>query len=97
MNDGDTDYGSDFSPEEEQIVAKLLSETLGDIEDNPIISGLEYNANQQALRLPHGLAKEPRPSLFEAARAAEELADQSSKSIKAREHSDCKSCLHGDN
>jgi exonuclease V len=90
MNDGETDYGSDFSPEEEQIVTKLLSGTPVDIEDNPIVNGVEYAANQPALRLPRVLGRETRYPLFEAARAAKELSEPTSESIKTGEYSDCK-------
>lgn len=93
-NDNDTDYGSDFSAGEEEIVSRLLSGQPPPLveEDNPITNPptteieveieleieLEFHDAQQTLRLPkiHGEEyRAPRP-LFEAARAAEQVAEQ---------------------
>ncbi|CZR62128.1 uncharacterized protein PAC_12025 [Phialocephala subalpina] len=87
-NDDDTDYGSDFSAGEEEIVSRLLSGQPIVEEDNPITNPptteleieieLEFHDALQTLRLPKILGEEywaPRP-LFEAARAAEQVAEQ---------------------
>lgn len=90
-NDGDTDYGSEFSPEEVQIVARLISGTI-EIEDNPIVSEIEHNDPQQALRIPRILGREQRSPLFEAARAAERVAEKIAESVSTGQHyPDCKS------
>lgn len=96
VDDGDTDYGSDFSPEQVQIVARLLTGE-ADIEDNPIASEIEHHDQQQSLRVPRILGREHRSPLFQAARAAEKVAEQIAESVKTGKHySDCTSfaCLH---
>lgn len=58
--DIDTDYGSDFSWEEEHLINQLLSPdgitphktSLPDIEDNPIVNDLEWHDAPQTLRIP---------------------------------------------
>jgi exonuclease V len=93
IKDGESDYGSDFSPEEEQIVSRLLSGQPVDIEDNPIVNDIEQNDAQQALRIPR-FGREYRSPFFEAARAAEEVAEQISKFVKTGDfYPDCTSCL----
>lgn len=83
----DSDYGSDFSPEEEQIVERLLSaQIVVQIEDNPIVTQVENHDARQILRLPRILGREQRSPLFEAARAAEKVAQQVSDSVKNGEH-----------
>jgi exonuclease V len=90
MSDGDTDYGSDFSPEEAQIVERLIAGQVA-IEDNPIVNEVEYHGAERTLRLPHILGREQKSPLFEAARAAEEVAQHISNSVKSNEHyPDCK-------
>ena len=91
INDGESDYGSDFSPEEAELVGKLLSgHTIEDVEDNPIVNEIEHHDPQRTLRLPRILGREQISPLFQAARAAEKVAGQISKAIKAGEHPDCK-------
>jgi exonuclease V len=93
-NEGESDYGSDFSPEEEQIVSRLLSTQPIEIEDNPIISNIEHNDTTQTLRVPRVFGREQKSPLFEAARAAEEVAEQISKSVKTGGYyPDCRSPL----
>ena len=93
INDVESDYGSDFSPEEEQIVARLLSGQQIDIEDNPIVTNIQHNDTTQTLHIPLFGAKQKSP-LFEAARAAEEVAGQISKSFKrGGYYPDCKPSL----
>ena len=93
INDGESDYGSDFSPEEEQIVSRLLSGQQIEIEDNPI-SNIEHNEPAQTLRVPRVFGRKQKSPLFEAARVAEEVAEQISKSVKTSNHyPDCKSPL----
>ncbi|TVY48457.1 Exonuclease V [Lachnellula cervina] len=86
INDAESDYGSDFSPEQEQIVEALLSQQQV-ADDNPILNDIE-DEPRQALRLPRVVGREERSPLFQAARAAEEVAEQVSKSIKTREYPD---------
>lgn len=95
VNDDDSDYGSDFSPEEEQIVSRLLSERQVEIEDNPIVNEIEHNDAQQALRVPFVFGREQKSPLFQAARAAEEAAEQISKAVKSSGYyPDCESSCY---
>jgi exonuclease V len=90
LNEDDTDYGSDFSPEEAILVEQLLSGKLVE-DDNPIVNEIEHHETRQNLRLPRVFGKEERSPLFQAARAAEQVAEQISNSIKRSEHyPDCK-------
>ena len=90
LSDDDTDYGSDFSPEEAVLVEQLLSGKQAE-DDNPIVNEIEYHEALQNLRLPRIFGREERSPLFQAARAAEQVAEQISKSIKSGEHyPDCK-------
>ncbi|KAK0129211.1 hypothetical protein ONS95_001147 [Cadophora gregata] len=85
--DIDTDYGSDFSPEQEQIVERLLSgKNIED--DNPITNEIEHHDPRQSLRLPRIFGREERSPLFQAARAAERIAEQIAESVKSGEHAD---------
>jgi exonuclease V len=87
VNNDDSDYGSDFSPEEEQIVERLLSaQIVVQIEDNPIVTQVENHDAKQSLRLPRILGREQRSLIFEAARAAEKVAQQISDSVTNGEH-----------
>ena len=103
LNDVDTDYGSDFSPEEAHIVEQLLSSTplVPAVEDdNPILNDIEDHDTQgmQNLRLPgrRVFGVEERSPLFQAARAAEQVAEQISRAVKGGEHyPDCKSPVPG--
>lgn len=63
----ESDYGSDFSPEEEEIVNTLLSGNLARIEvveDNPIVNDVEYLEKQGTVRVPRvlGSARGPHGS-----------------------------------
>jgi hypothetical protein len=51
---GDSDYGSDFSAEEEEIVNRLLAEQerVEVIEDNPVVTDFEYHDQAQTVRVP---------------------------------------------
>jgi exonuclease V len=92
FGDSDTDYGSDFSPEEERIVEQLLSGQKVEIEDNPIVAGIEQHGTQQSLRVPRALGRKQASPLFEAARAAEKVAEQISQSVKRSDsYPDCES------
>lgn len=63
-----SDYGSDFSPEEELLVHDLLSNvspryaTLPDLEDNPIATGIRYHESQQLLHVRRVLGRAQRSS-----------------------------------
>ena len=84
-NDGETDYGSDFSPEEVQIVTRLISGT-AELEDNPIVSEVDHHDPQQTLRVPRTFGREQRSPLFEAARAAERVAEKIAESVSTGQH-----------
>ncbi|KAG0649426.1 Exonuclease V [Hyphodiscus hymeniophilus] len=84
--DIDSDYGSDFSPEEDQIVSQLLSGQAVDIEDNPIVNDADQNDAQQTLRVPLVFGREQQSPFYQAARAAEEIAEQISKTVKSRRY-----------
>lgn len=74
--DLESDYGSDFSPEEEAIVAKLLAQTA--VEDNPIVNDVEYHGAKHTLRIPRAV-RSAVPSegvLLHAVRAAEKISEQ---------------------
>jgi len=89
--DPDTDYGSDFSPEEDLIIQRLLSGKI-DIEDNPIVNDIEHHDAPKTIRVPRVYGREQRSPLFEAARAAENVAGRISNSIKtADNYPDCES------
>lgn len=86
--DADSDYGSDFSPEQDYIVARLLSgKNIED--DNPIVNEIEHHDARQTLRLPRVFGREERSPLFQAARAAEKIAEQIAQSVKCGEYPDC--------
>lgn len=96
INDGESDYGPDFSAEEEQIVSQLLSGQQVEIEDNPILTNIEQNIDQndaqQTLRVPLVFGREQKSPLYQAARAAEEIAEHISKAVKSRSYyPDCMS------
>jgi hypothetical protein len=58
--EGGSDYGSDFSSEEEQLINRLLAgqERVDVSQDNPILAGLEYNEPTQIVRVPRVLGRE---------------------------------------
>ena len=60
--DDNSDYGSEFSPEEEEIVNRMLisAERTAEIKDNPIFIGVEYHESAQTVRIPRALAQERR-------------------------------------
>ncbi|KAM0127380.1 hypothetical protein ACHAO1_009553 [Botrytis cinerea] len=89
--DSESDYGSDFSPEEVEIVEKLLSpvnqsKEPTDIEDNPIVIEIEYHEPERALRLPRVVGKEQISPLLQAIRDAERVADQINASVSKHEY-----------
>ncbi len=92
--DSDTDYGSDFSPEEEQIVDRILSGKHVE-DDNPIINEVEHHDPRQALRLPRIFGREERSPLFQAARAAEKVAEQIAQTVNGGEYPDCELIAFG--
>ncbi|PBP27172.1 hypothetical protein BUE80_DR001869 [Diplocarpon rosae] len=81
----DTDYGSDFSPEEEQIVERLLiGKHIED--DKPITNEIEHDDPRQTLGLPHIFGRKSRSPLFQAARAAERVAAQIAETVPGGEY-----------
>ncbi|RDL33813.1 Uncharacterized protein BP5553_08181 [Venustampulla echinocandica] len=79
---GESDYGSDFSPEVEQIVAQLLSAHDNDTtDDNPILRGVEQHEALQSLHVPRILGRGERSPLFQAVKAAEEVAEHVRHSV----------------
>jgi hypothetical protein len=57
--EGDSDYGSDFSAEEEEIVSRLLAEQerVEVIEDNTIVTDLEYHDPAENVRVPRVIGR----------------------------------------
>ncbi|KAB8301261.1 hypothetical protein EYC80_003147 [Monilinia laxa] len=91
QNFADSDYGSDFSPEEVEIVEKLLSPVhstseITEVEDNPIVNDIEYHESERTLRLPRVVGKEQISPLLQAIRDAEKVAEQINASVATREH-----------
>ncbi|CAD6447035.1 e47d9154-0861-47bc-a90c-3620b71dae40 [Sclerotinia trifoliorum] len=91
QNAEDSDYGSDFSPEEVEIVEKLLLpfhslNEATEIEDNPIVNEIEYHESERTLRLPRVFGKEQISPLLQAIRAAERVAEQINNSVAKREY-----------
>jgi exonuclease V len=90
INDDETDYGSDFSPEDAEILFDLASgKQQFDSEDNPIVTEIEHH-EEQTLRIPRTLCRESKSPLFQAAAAADEAAQQISSSLKKGKFMDCK-------
>lgn len=89
VQDDDSDYGSDFSPEEAQIAESLLSPKAVDIEDNPIVNDLEHHGPPSTLHVPRIFGREQRSPLFQAARAAERVAEKLSDSVAMGQHYPC--------
>lgn len=58
--EGDSDYGSDFSSEDEQLINHLLTgqKRVEVIKDNTIVTGLEYYEQAQTVRVPRVLGRE---------------------------------------
>ena len=57
--EGSSDYGSDFSANEEEIVNRLLAEQerVEIIEDNPIVTDLEYHDPVQTVQVPRVIGR----------------------------------------
>jgi exonuclease V len=93
LDDIDTDYGSDFSPEEEVIIQQLLSrDTASSItpeDESPIVNDIQYHNAWHALHLPRTLSGEEKSLLFQAARAAEQITKEITQSIRGENYSDC--------
>lgn len=88
-----SDYGSDFTPEEDEILQRLASGqpvAIAEIEDNPIVNSVEYHEPSQTLRVPRVFGREERSPLYQAARAAEQVAEQISNSVKSDSYPRCK-------
>lgn len=89
-NDYESDYGSDFSPEEEEILFDLASRGQRlEIEDNPIVTKPEHN-EEQALRIPRVLGRDSTSPLFKAAQAADDVAERIRTSVATDGYSNCK-------
>jgi hypothetical protein len=65
LGDDSSDYGSEFSPEEEEILNRLLLAGEQHIEDNPIVTGVEYHDPARAVRLPRALPPGGKPETLE--------------------------------
>jgi len=57
VDEAESDYGSDFSPEDQEIVNSLLSAQTLSVEDNPIVSNVEYPELSSTLRVPRVLGQ----------------------------------------
>ena len=84
--EGDCDYGSDFSAEEEEIVNRLLVE-IEVIEDNPIVTDLEYHDPTQTVRVPQVIGRERINGLLEESNIAKD--DRLSSAAVQSDHWDC--------
>lgn len=93
--DADSNYGSDFSPEELEIVEHLLASAqtkteISDIEDNPIVNQLENHESPPTLHKRRILGRQKFSPLLQAVRNAEKVADQVNASTapsEKRKHS----------
>jgi exonuclease V len=95
INDDETDYGSDFSPEEEEILLDLTSgRQQVEPEDNPIVTKIESN-DEPTLRVPRTLGGESKFPLLQAAQAADEVAERIRVSVKNGNDSNCKTVKFG--
>lgn len=91
INDDETDYGSDFSPEEAEILLDVVTGNQQlESEDNPIVTGIEHY-EEQALRMPHNFGRESKSPLFQAAATAEEVAERMRRSVEIDSFATCKS------
>jgi exonuclease V len=93
LDDAESDYGSDFSPEEELIVVQLLSQNA--VEDNPIVNDVEFHEKENTLRIPHAVVVTEQPGvLLRAARAAEKVSEQINEAVGGdARYPDCKIVL----
>jgi exonuclease V len=58
----ESDYGSDFSPEQEELVNSLLSAVqIEALDDNPNVNHVESNDPPSSLRVPRVLGREEKP------------------------------------
>lgn len=87
--DNESDYGSDFTPEEEEIVATLLSARVLE-DDNPIVNEVEHTDTQSVLKLPRALGSKTESALFQAINAADRVAEDIDNIFKVEEHSHSK-------
>jgi hypothetical protein len=88
---GDSDYGSDFSAEEEEILSRLLAEQerVEVIEDNPIVTDLEYHDPPQIIRVPRVIDRgQVSDALLEKSSIAKD--DRFSSAAVQPEQPDCK-------
>lgn len=94
IENDDSDYGSDFSPEEEQIVERLISgQPVEAVEDNPIVNELEEHGSSASIRLPRILGREQQSPLYKAAVDAERIARDINNSAQNGEYPDCEFSL----
>lgn len=90
QEDNESDYGSDFTFEEEQIVTSLVSNATVD-DDNPILNAVDHADLSGTLKLPRIQGREERSTRYEAARAAEVVTDQINKSVETSlQYTDCR-------
>ncbi|RDW91908.1 putative exonuclease V [Coleophoma crateriformis] len=82
-----SDYGSDFSPEEQEIVERLITrQQVEAIEDNPIVTEVEHYDAPRSLHLPRILGREQQSLLYRAVMDAEIVAGDIDMSIQAGNH-----------
>ena len=94
LDGAESDYGSDFSPEEELIVSQLLSQNAA--EDNPIVNDIEHHEAKHTLRIPRavGVSELSEDVVLRAARAAEEVSEQINQVVGGEtRYPDCKLVL----
>jgi len=84
--DGDSDYGSDFTPEEEAIVVTLLSARVLE-DDNPIVAEVEHTKSANVLKIPRVLIPAKNSPLCEAIKAADRAAEDLDKLVEVEQSS----------
>lgn len=88
-----SDYGSDFSPEEQEIVERLITERQIEVEvaveDNPIVTEVEHYDAPRSLRLPRLLGREYQPSFQKYFTDSGKVAGHISRPVQTGNHADC--------
>ena len=92
LHDNESDYGSDFTAEEEQIVADLLTARVLE-DDNPIVNEVEHIDQGSILKLPRIFGQYTLSPLFQAIRAADTVAEEINNSFEVDPSLDRKCCL----
>lgn len=88
MSDDESVYGSELSPEQEEIVLQLIASTAAtsspiakDIEDISFVTEVGYHEPTSLSRVPHALGREQVSPLHQARLGADRIAEEISKSF----------------